>query len=217
LPTPEPSPKSSSRRVWILYGTIGVVVLGLAAGLILLLQGNNGSPSPTESAAPISVPPVGNFSFNVGHVTVVPTGKTAGTQAAGNAAAKNIGRTLDGLYFTGFLNPSAWQSGNYDAAWKLFANEAQAKARKDESTLTLGPDAGSKFSSTAAGLHNAYVKVLMDKAGQPATAVVTVSFTVKGTGKDGTTTNIKSTGEYFLVPRPGGWAITGYAVKQGSA
>jgi hypothetical protein len=217
LPTPEQPRKSSIARISIIYGSILVVVVGVAVGLLVLLHGNNGSPQAAPSSSPSQAPPVGNFSFTVHQVKVVPTGKTAGTQAAGTAAAKNIERTMDGLYFTGYLDPSAWQTGNYANAWKLFAKEAQAKAHTHVSVLTLGSDAGSKYSAVAAGANTAFVKVLMDRAGHAATAVVTVRFTAKGTGKDGSTSLITSSGDYFLIPGAGGWKITGYDVKQRTA
>jgi hypothetical protein len=218
LPTPEPQRKSSIVRISIIYGTILVVVLGVAAALLVLLHSNdsNGTPTPGGSSGASSAPPVGNFSFTIREVKVVPTGKTAGLKHQANAAAKSIERTMDALYFTGYLDPSAWQSGNYDDAWKLFAQQAQAQARKDEPTLTLGSDAGSKYSAVGEGPNTAFVKVLMDRAGHPATAVVKVKFTAKGTGKDGTSL-ITSSGDYFLVPGSGGWKITGYDVKQRAA
>jgi hypothetical protein len=218
LPTPDPPRKSSIRRISIIYGTILVVVLGVAAALLVLLHSNdNAAPTPGNTQSPTTAPPVGNFSFTVRQVKVVPTGKTAGVEHQGNSAAKHVERTMDSLYFTGYLDPSAWQSGNFDDAWKLFAPQAQAKARKDESTLTLGSDAGSKYSAVDAGANTAFVKVLMDPAGHPATAVVTVHFTAKGTGKDGSSSTITSSGDYFLIPSSGGWKITGYDVKQRAA
>jgi hypothetical protein len=219
LPPPEPQRKSSIVRISIVYGTILVVVLGVVAGLLVLLHSDDstGTPAPGGSTGASSAPPVGNFAFTVREVKVVPTGKTAGVKQQANTAAKSIERTMDALYFTGYLDPSAWQSGNYDEAWKLFAQQAQAQARQDEPTLTLGSDAGSKYSAMGEGPNTAFVKVLMDPAGHASTAVVTVKFTAKGTGKDGTKALITSSGDYFLIPGSGGWRITGYDVKQRAA
>ena len=218
MPTPDPQRKSSIVRISIIYGTILVVVLGVAAALLILLRSNDSTETPTPGGSGASsAPPVGDFSFTVREVKVVPTGKTAGVNQQAHTAAKSIERTMDALYFTGYLDPSAWQSGNYDDAWKLFAQQAQAQARKDAPTLTLGSDAGSKYSTVGEGPNTAFVKVLMDPAGHPTTAVVKVRFTAKGTGKDGTTSLITSSGDYFLIPGSGGWKITGYDVKQGAA
>lgn len=219
MPDPDPRPSSSLRRNLILFGSVGVIVVGVAAALVVLFAGGKSSTGPGQvptGSGPTTAPPVGNFSFTVGQVHAVTTGTTAGSQAAAASAARRIERTMDALYFAGYLDPSAWQSGSYDRAWALFVKEAQAGARKDESALTLGPGAGSKYSSVTAGHSTADVRVLMDPSGHPATAVVTVRFAAKAAGSDGTTSTITSDGAYYLVPSPTGWFITGYSVKRGA-
>jgi hypothetical protein len=217
LATPDSRSPSSLRRVAIIYGSVLVVVGGVVAALLVLTHSSGTPRPPSTSTTPTAGPPVGNFSFAVKDVRVVPTGKTAGTKKAGAAAAKRIERTMDALYFEGYLDPSAWQNGSYDAAWKLFARAARARAQKDEPNLTLGADAGSRYSAVTAGPNAAFVRVLMDRAGRPATALVTVRFSAKAAAKDGTTSVLTSSGQYYLVPGPAGWAITGYTVKRGTA
>src|SRR5205823_7762205 len=116
-----------------------------------------------------------------------------------------IERTLDALYFTAFLDPSAWQSGNYGPAWRLFSTDAAAGARKQERTLTLGSHAGSLYDSVDAGHNGLFIRVLMDPGGHPSTAVAQVLFTADATQKAGATTTITSAGDYYLTPRHRGW------------
>src|SRR5437763_13698814 len=105
-----------------MYGSVLVVVIGIVAALLVLFHSSGGKPGITPtSPVPTSGTVVGGFAFTVRQVKAVPTGKTAGTQAAANLAAKHIERTIDALYFTGYLDPAAWQSGTYDSAWKLFS------------------------------------------------------------------------------------------------
>lgn len=197
----------------MIYGSVLVVVVGVAAALILLLHGKSG-PGPGPSTVPSSGPTVGNFAFTVKQVKAVPTGVVAGTQQKANAAARSIEHTMDALYFTGFLDPNAWQQGDYGAVWKLFVRGAQKQAKKDEGTLTLGANAGSKFSSVTAGDSTAIVRVLLDPRGNPATAVVTVHFVATAKATDGTTAAIASSGDFFLTPAGKAWTITGYDVSR---
>jgi hypothetical protein len=214
LATPDPGPPSSSRRIAVIYGSVVTLVVVVVAAVLVLFH-SKGSPGPSATTpGPSSGPVVGNFAFTVKRVRAVPTGATAGTTAAATAAAKRIERTMDSLYFTGYLDESAWRSGSYDAAWKLFSRDAQARARRDEGRLTLGSGAGSRYTSVTAGPNAAYVRVLMDRSGHPATAVVTVRFTAKAQGTGGTSSIIRSTGAYFLLPGHRGWSIAGYEVKR---
>jgi hypothetical protein len=121
---------------------------------------------------------------------------------------------MNGLYFTGFLNPRAWQSGDYRGAWALFAKEAVDKARKDEDTLTLGPTAGTAYSSVTAGPSTLFIRVLLSKTGQASTAVAVVRFTATATTQDGASSSITSTGDFFLQPTRRGWSISGYDVHR---
>ena len=145
----------------------------------------------------------------------IATGKTSHPGRHAKVAATQIERTLDTLYYAAFLDPAAWQSGHYDAAWRLFAPNARAGARHQERTLTLGPAAGSLYDSIAPGRNGLFIRVLLDPAGRPRTAAVSVLFTAKATARAGGTTAITSTGQYFLAPAGRhAWTISGYAVKR---
>jgi len=206
------------RRISIIYGSVLVVVLGIAVAALVLFHGSGKSPvTPSVSVGPSGEPVVNGFAFDVRQVKAVPTGPSKGAQAKAVAAARGIEKTMNTLYYTAYLDRNSWQGGNYANAWKLFAADTVSQAKKDERTLTLGPDAGSKLSGVAIGPNAALVKVLLDTHGQPATAVVTVHFTAKKTGTDGSHSAVTSQGDYFLMPISGGWRITGYDVKQGAA
>ena len=216
MPDPDPRPPSSLRRISIIYGSALVLVLVLGAALIIVFHSNRSTPAGSSggSGSEGQGPPVGNFAFDVREVKAVPTGKTAQMNQRAAKASKGISRVLDSLYYTGFLNPDAWQHADYGEAWKLFAPEAVSGARKDVRTITLGPDAGSRFQSVTAGNTSAlFVKVLLDPGGHPATASVAVHFVAKAVEQAGGTDTIESSGEFFLSPGPHGWAITGYQVK----
>ena len=188
-----------------------LAVVAVVVALVLLFHSHGkttaGPPVPTVG------PKVGNFAFTVRSVKAIPTGKTAHTGRRAKLAAPGIERTLDALYFTAFLDPAAWQSGNYGSAWKLFTSSAAPGARKQERTLTLGSGAGSRYDSVAAGKTGLFIRVLMDPAGRPSTAVAAVKFTATATQTTGGTTTISSVGDYYLTPRHRGWSISGYAVK----
>jgi hypothetical protein len=188
-----------------------VAVVGVVLALVVLFHshGTNRAGSQTPTVGPT----VGNFAFTVRSVRAVPTGKTAHTGRRAKEAATGIERTLDALYFTAFLDPSAWQSGNYGSAWRLFSASAAAGARKQERTLTLGSRAGSLYDSVAAGGNGLFIRVLMDPGGRPSTAVAAVRFTADATQKSGGTATISSVGEYYLTPGHRGWSISGYDVK----
>jgi len=185
-------------------------VVAVVVALVLLFHSHGKT---TGSAVPTVGPTVGNFAFTVRSVKAIPTGKTAHTGRRGKVAATGIERTLDALYFTAFLDPAAWQSGNYGSAWRLFTSNAAPGARKQERTLTLGPGAGSRYASVAAGKTGLFIRVLMDPGGKPSTAVAAVKFTATATQTTGGTTTISSVGDYYLTPRHRVWSISGYAVK----
>jgi hypothetical protein len=118
------------------------------------------------------------------------------------------------LYATAFLDPSAWHSGRYERAWDLFAGDVVKSARDHQEVLTLGTKAGATYQSVAARQSRLDVKVLMDRSGNPSTAVGTVAFTARGEQTSGGATAIVSDGQFFLRPGSHGWIIDAFDVRR---
>jgi hypothetical protein len=164
---------------------------------------------PTEHEAV----PVPRFDFHVGSVRAIRTGEKGGIYIAKRAVA-NIRSTLNRLYRTGFLDPNSWETGSYGDIWSLFDHATLPKARNDLATLTLGQNAGSLYDDVVPARGRLRVRVLLDHAGNPSTAVAIVSFRASGDQTTGETTAIHSKGQYFLRPAENAWAIYGYDVER---
>jgi hypothetical protein len=157
---------------------------------------------------------VAGFAFDIHSVRALEVVPKKGAARAAHAAASHIGTALDRLYGAAFLEPSAWRTGHYAAAWDVFTHQVIGQARRSEGTLTLGAHAGSTFASVEPGSGRLDLRVLTDRLGHPSTAVAAVSFAARGTEKSGRRDVIQSTGHYFLRPTPRGWAIYAFDVKR---
>jgi hypothetical protein len=210
---------SRPARRTLIRGSALVIGLGLAGGVFLAVHGDRaGSPPATSPVAPKPQPsPVPKFAFSLDAVKPIATGKKKDAGAIAHSAAQHIQQTLTRLYVTGFLDPNDWRSGRYTDAWRLFTSDAIAIARRDESTLTLGAQAGRTYDIVMPHAGQLAVRVLMDKYGHPSTAVAIVSFAARAEELNGDKAVIRSGGQYFLRPGPRGWSIYGYQVKRDDA
>jgi hypothetical protein len=208
----------SARRTTLIRGSALLLVVGLAGGLYIGLRGDR-TPTSVE-VAPGSIPSAvtrTQFSFHLGAIRPIPTGRKKNAEPAARGAAQLVSATLDRLYDTGFLDPASWQHGTYGDAWRLFTSDALPTARADESTLTLGAHAGGRYQVVYPHAGHLAVRVLMDRYGHPSTAVAIVSFAARAMELNGQKAVIRSGGQYFLRPGPRGWAIYGYQVKRDDA
>jgi hypothetical protein len=201
-------------RRYVLIGSAAVVAVGVALGLFFALKGGGAQAPQRASSSPSSSARAPRFQFRLASVRVVITGRRGGTRAAGRRAAERIRTTLDTLYSAAFLDPSAWRTGRYGLAWGLFAGSIAKSAHDHRDVLTLGSRAGATFDSVAAHPSRLDVRVLMDRSGNPSTAVGEVSFTARGEQKNGGATTIVSEGQYFLRPGSHGWVIDAFDVKR---
>jgi hypothetical protein len=192
---------------------VPTVIILVGVGVFFLLTNRSDSgPGPVETP-PTNVPA---FNFKVTKTEVFPTNATSPRklQSAASSVAKTVSGTLSDMYQWAFLDPSNRSDGSYDEVWNYFAEQMAAKAKQDESTLTLGANAGDQFSDVQPGRGAMQVQVLTDKRNKPTTAVAIVKFTAHATGSDNSATTIVSDGEYFLAPANGGWRVTGYKVSR---
>jgi len=201
-----------------LLGGLGVLVAaGVALGVFFAVHGGasrGNGPAANSRSPSVSPSPIPHFTFNLASVRVMPTGKKKGVKQAAHAAAMDIRSTLDTVYATGFIDPRAWRGGHYGDAWRAFTKDAIARARSDESTLTLGTRAASVFSAVLPHEGRLMVRILLDPKGHPSTAVADVGFSARADERSGHVIVIRSSGHYFLRPRAKGWAIYGYEVNR---
>jgi hypothetical protein len=129
-------------------------------------------------------------------------------------AVHNIRDDLGRMYRLAFLEPADWQHDRYGPALQVFAGDARTLARKHVTLLTLGPDAGKRYSNVASANGTLKVQVLLGKGGQPFTAVVTVDFRAKALKTSGGAMLVHSLGSYFLRPSKHGWLIVGFHVRR---
>lgn len=156
----------------------------------------------------------GEFSFALGNVQASPITDTPPPQLKDIAreAGASIKETMDELYFRAFVDSSSW--GDYAAAFELFEGEAAASAELDAEVLTLGPTANDDFEAMASPSGTLTIAVLTDKKDVPVTAVAEVQFLADAQRKDGTSTEISSSGSFFLRQVDGAWRIFAYRVDR---
>ena len=212
LPQDLSRPRHAPKRIFTwtaLVSGVVVIALAFAAGWFFFLRdtGPTGGifrPAPEEQAVP-------RFDFHMKDVRPIPTGQTGvnGGIVVAKKAAANIRSTLNRLYRTAYLDPNAWKTGRYGDIWSLFDHATLPKARSDLGTLTLGENAGSMYEDVIPAVAKLRVRVLLDHAGNPSTAVAIVSFRATGELQGGIAA-IHSKGQYFLRPAENAWSIYGY-------
>jgi len=202
---------TSQRRfppaVWIV--PTALVALGIV--LFLLFRGGDGGGF--IGGPDNTIPP---FDFRLAKVApiLVTDHKPTKFEAAARDVAAQVSDTMTTLYTEAFLDPANWRGGSYDEVWPLFEDGSQAAAQQDGATLTLGSSAGARFDTVDQPLGTLSVKVLLDRANQPVTAVAIVKFKALAGSKDGTTTAVVSTGQYFLRSVSDGWLVYAFSVSR---
>jgi hypothetical protein len=156
-----------------------------------------------------------SFSFDLaGSVQVSPTSTTPPAQLGDVArdAGDGVKETMDELYFSAFVDTDQW--GDYADAFALFDGRAAASAEGDADVLTLGPTAGDQFEIVEPTSGTLSISVLTNGQDAPVSAVAEVEFLADATGADGSTTEIASTGSFFLRQVDGTWRIYAYRVDR---
>lgn len=191
------------RRAAVGVGVLAVVGIGVFAlmgGDVPLID--NGPNGP------------GEFAFELTNVRAAPVSETPADQLSDVAqeAGDGVKETMDELYFRAFVDTSSW--GDYEAAFELFEDQAAGRAEADAEVLTLGPTAGDQFDSIGNASGSLAIVILTDKEDAPRTAVAEVQFLADATASDGSSTEIVSTGSYFLREVDGAWRIFAYRVDR---
>lgn len=195
--------------MWIVAAAL--VALGLV--LFLVLRDGGGVPGVLGGGEDDTIPA---FDFRVARTVPVSVAQSDAKQLAGAAEAVSVPvtDTMTLLYTEAFLDPANWRDGSYEEVWPLFDGGSQAAAQEDGDTLTLGTTAGDRFEKVDRPRGKITVKVLLDEADEPVTAVAIVTFQALATGKDGTDTMIVSIGQYFLRETPEGWLVYSFSVSR---
>lgn len=188
----------------VLAGVGLFLALGRGGGGGLPLIGDGGSEE------------VPAFEFVVRKTRAVPT--TAGADAKAlaedaEAVARELTPILDDLFTTAFLDPRAWGSGDYEAVWQRFTDEARPTAEQSVETLTLGAGAGDVYDRVTPKRGVLTYEVLFDPDGAPASVVAIFSFSALAAGKDGTYTAVVRTGQLFFED-PSDWTIAAFEVRR---
>lgn len=185
----------------------GVVAVLVVGGI--LLMGGNVPLLPDGPHGPSS------FSFDLaGNVQVSPTSHTPPAQLGDVAsdAGDGVRETMDQLYFNAFVDTEQW--GDYAEAYALFDGEAAVSAEGDADVLTLGPTAADTYETVEPTSGSLSISVLTNAKDAPISAVAEVEFIAEATGTDGSTTEITSTGSFFLRQVDGIWRIYAYRVDR---
>ncbi|HVH54192.1 MAG TPA: hypothetical protein VNA32_08700 [Actinomycetota bacterium] len=195
--------------MWIV--PTALVVLGVV--LFLLFRGGGGDGGLLGGGD--NTIPVFDFRLTKAVPILVTHNKPTKFDAAARDVGAQVGETMTTLYTEAFLDPANWRGGSYDEVWPLFEEGSQAAAQQDGMTLTLGPSAGDQFDRVDQPVGTLNVKVLLDRENQPATAVAIVKFKALASAKDGMTTAVVSTGQYFLRSVSDGWLVYAFSVSRG--
>ena len=185
----------------------GVVAVLVVGGI--LLTGGDVPLIPDGPHGPSS------FSFDLaGNVQVSPTSRTPPAQLGDVAreAGDGVKETMDQLYFNAFVDTDQW--GDYAEAFALFDGQAAASAEEDGDVLTLGPTAGDRYEAVDPTSGSLSISVLTNAKDAPVSAVAEVEFLAEATGTDGSTTEIVSTGSFYLRQVDGTWRIFAYRVDR---
>jgi hypothetical protein len=207
-------PQPSTRPRWLLPAIIGGVVVIAAAVVLFVVKpfGGDGSSDKPSAETP-------HFAFRLLGAQAVPGmthAKPEVLRAASQKAGGEIRTVLNRMFALAFLDPHNWKKGNYDNVVGFFdLGAAQQRAAADVGTLTLGKDAGDRFSDVQPAQGVLRVRVLLDPQGHPTFATAIVVFKASATGKDGSTELVVSQGQYFMHILEGGWTISAYDVTRG--
>jgi hypothetical protein len=190
---------------WRIVIAVAVVAL-LAIGGFLLFGGD--VPLIDEPSGPAE------FSFDLKGLKASATSKTPPSELRDTVqeASTGVKATMDELYFRAFVDTDSW--GDYTSAYELFEGEAAASAEADTEVLTLGPTANDDFEALASPSGTLTIAVLTGKKDMPETAVAEVQFLANAQRKDGTSTEISSSGSFFLRQVDGAWRIFAYRVDR---
>ncbi len=156
----------------------------------------------------------GEFSFQMKGVRSSTTSRTPPAELRDTIreAGTGVKATMDELYLRAFVDSDSW--GDYEAAYALFDGPAAARAEADAEVLTLGADANEVYDALTPTIKTLSITILTDPKDAPATATALVRFQADARGQDGASTQVLSSGAFFLRPVEGEWKIFAYRVDR---
>jgi hypothetical protein len=184
-----------------------VVIVAVVVGALLFMGGGKVVRNILHHE---TTPP---FDFKVGKTTSVSTSdkfKAKALQSKADQAAQAALPTIDTLFTEAYLNPNNWKHDDYGSALDEFDDAAQPSAEHQLATVTLGPNAGSTYTSVAPSKSKVWFKVLFDPSGNASQVVARVRFHALGKRPNGTYTDITAHGEFFM--RSGDWKIYAFTI-----
>jgi hypothetical protein len=188
---------------------VGVGVVALAVIAWVLLRGGDVPLIGEGPSGPTS------FEFDLtGNVKVSAMSDKPPAQLGdvGQQAGDAVKQTMDELFFLAFVDQGSW--GDYADVFALFDARAAARAEADTDVLTLGPAAGDEFEDVNPTSATLRISVLTDGKDAPVSAVARVEFLAEAMRTDGGTSEISSTGSFYLHPVNGTWRIFAYDVNR---
>jgi hypothetical protein len=194
----------------------GIAALAIAGGAVFLFSGGGDGPGgvlggiiPGDDG-----PETPDFTFEVKKVVPETTTETPSKQLKKEAegVADEVKTTLDELYFDGYVESETW--GDFGEIEELFEETARDKAETDLDTLTLGASGSETFAFVQPDDGTLVIDVLTDEGDRPVQALAFVKFRGTAEGEDGTYTEVRSTGSFFLRHADGGWKIYSYRVER---
>jgi len=169
---------------------------------------SGGTPA-VDASSPTAEPPAFELAVDLRDVRVA--GVRGGLRPRDlREPTRAIRRTMTELYSIGFVDPSAWDGGEFSSLFPLFAGEARRQAEQDLQRLTLGRLA-TQLDAVRPRRARLHVRFLADAADRAVVAVADMRF--EGVGIDGDDEReIRQDGEYTLRRVHGGWRVVAYDV-----
>jgi hypothetical protein len=199
----------------LIIGRVLLAVVAVALVALAIRQVTRNAPGANPGRLPPGVGPTATptvptrppFFFPIKAEAPATTGKAR--PAAANDSSIEIGARLSTFYDTVFMDPATWTGGVPDDAWKIFDPSIVDRARGDAEAFTMGDRAGglATLSVTTSKLQ---VRVLLDPAGNPSTAVAEVDFVATGTTKEGHLVTVTNHASFLLRSTRGLWVVFGY-------
>jgi len=204
-PAAEPTRRSLTTR-WRIAIAVVVVAL-LAIGGFLLFGGD----VPLIDEGPDAP---GEFSFEMKGLRASTTSRTPPAQLRDTIreAGTGVKATMDELYLRAFVDMDSW--GDYEAAFAVFDGPAAARAEADGDVLTLGLDANEVYDALTPTTKTLSITILTDRKDAPASAIAQVRFQADAQAQDGSSTQVSSSGAFFLRPVEGEWKVFAYQVDR---
>jgi hypothetical protein len=179
---------------------VAVLLIAGAIGAFVLFRGGNGDTERGNGGPPKVSRETPDFAFDMRFFDAVPSSTDTKVEHDGmQPVAANVTEAMNAYYSSAFLDPDNWSQGNYDAAWSSYDKAAVADAKEQSDVVTLG-DAYTDAESVMPKPSTDSVKILLDPAGKPQTAVAQVTFGALVTGPTGEKTTVSTLGWYFLKP-----------------